>query len=72
MRVNSIAPATVLSERVQRILNEESRARVAEMSPLRRLDPPEYCAAATRFLACDSAAWMTGVTLDVASEPITL
>jgi 3-oxoacyl-[acyl-carrier protein] reductase len=66
IRVNSIAPATVLSERVERIMDEEGLDRVAAMSPLGRIGTPDDCALATLFLVSDSAAWLTGVTLDVA------
>ena len=66
IRVNSIAPATVLSERVERIMDVEGRDRVAAMSPLGRIGTPEDCALATLFLVSDSASWLTGVTLDVA------
>lgn len=72
IRVNAIAPATVLSERVERIMDEPSRARVAGMSPLGRMGTPEDCALATLFLVSDSAAWLTGVTLDVAGGRIML
>jgi 3-oxoacyl-[acyl-carrier protein] reductase len=68
--VNSIAPATVLSERVERIMDAESRARVAQMSPLGRMGTPEDCALATLFLVSDSSSWLTGVTLDVAGGRI--
>lgn len=72
IRVNSIAPATVLSERVERIMDAEARARVAEMSPLGRIGTPEDCALATLFLVSDSSSWLTGVTLDVAGGRIML
>lgn len=72
IRANCIAPATVLSERVGRIMDEESRARTAAMSPLGTLGTPEDCALATLFLASDSSSWMTGVTLDVAGGRIML
>jgi 3-oxoacyl-[acyl-carrier protein] reductase len=70
IRVNSIAPATVTSERVERIMDEEGRAKVAAMSPLGRMGTPEDCALATLFLVSDSSAWLTGVTLDVAGGRI--
>ncbi len=72
VRVNSIAPATVTSERVERIMDVDARRKVAEMSPLGRIGTPEDCALATLFLVSDSAAWLTGVTLDVAGGRIML
>jgi 3-oxoacyl-[acyl-carrier protein] reductase len=72
IRANSIAPATVASERVARIMDDEARDRTAAMSPLGRLGTPEDCALATLFLASDASSWLTGVTLDVAGGRIML
>lgn len=72
VRVNCVAPATVLSERVHRLMSEERRVEVAAMSPLGRLGEPQDVALATLFLASDSSAWLTGVTLDVAGGRIML
>lgn len=65
VRVNAIAPGTVLTERVSRIMDQEARDRTAALSPLGRIGTPEDCALSVLFLVSDSAAWMTGVTLDV-------
>jgi 3-oxoacyl-[acyl-carrier protein] reductase len=72
IRANSIAPATVGSERVERIMDEPSRAKVAEMSPLGTMGTPLDCALATLFLVSDSARWRPGVTRDVAGGRIML
>jgi 3-oxoacyl-[acyl-carrier protein] reductase len=72
IRVNCVAPATTLSERVERIMPDERRADIAAMSPLGRLGTPEDSAMATLFLASESAGWLTGVTLDVAGGRIML
>jgi 3-oxoacyl-[acyl-carrier protein] reductase len=72
VRVNCVAPATVLSERVDRLMSEERQREVAALSPLGRMGMPEDVALATLFLASDSAAWLTGVTLDVAGGRIML
>jgi 3-oxoacyl-[acyl-carrier protein] reductase len=72
IRANCIAPATVLSERVATIMDEEARDRVAAMSPLGRMGTTHDCALATLFLVSDSAAWLTGVTLDVAGGRVML
>jgi len=72
IRVNSIAPATVLSERIARIMDEESVARTAAMSPLGRMGTTEDCALATLFLVSDSAAWLTGMTLDISGGRVML
>ena len=70
IRANCVAPATTLSERVQRIMPQERRDEIAAMSPLGRLGAPEDSAMATLFLASDSASWLTGITLDVAGGRI--
>jgi 3-oxoacyl-[acyl-carrier protein] reductase len=72
IRVNCIAPATTLTERVARIMSEERHAEIAAMSPLGRMGTPEDSAAAALFLVSDSASWLTGVTLDVAGGRIML
>ena len=72
IRINAIAPATVSSERVQRIMDAEKPRQVAEMSPLGRMGTPEDCALATLFLVSDSSSWLTGVTLDIAGGRIML
>jgi 3-oxoacyl-[acyl-carrier protein] reductase len=72
VRVNCVAPATVLSERVDRLMSEERQREVAALSPLGRMGTPEDVALATLFLASDSSAWLTGVTLDVAGGRIML
>jgi 3-oxoacyl-[acyl-carrier protein] reductase len=66
VRVNCLAPATILTARVERVLDAERRAAIAAMSPLGRLGAPEDPALAALFLASESARWLTGVTLDVA------
>jgi 3-oxoacyl-[acyl-carrier protein] reductase len=72
IRANCVAPATILSERVERIMPDARRAEIAAMSPLGRLGLPEDAAAVTVFLASDAAGWLTGVTIDVAGGRIML
>ncbi len=66
VRANCLAPHTVLTEQIRRAAPEEWRERMAAAIPLRRLGTPEDVASAAVFLASDAAAWLTGVTLDVA------
>jgi 3-oxoacyl-[acyl-carrier protein] reductase len=66
VRVNCLAPHTVLVERTRRVIPEERRLRMAEEIPLGRLGTPEDVALAALFLASESSSWITGVTLDVA------
>jgi 3-oxoacyl-[acyl-carrier protein] reductase len=66
VRVNCLAPHTILTEQIQQRAPEEWRQRMVAAVPLGRLGTPEDVALAAVFLASDSAAWITGVTLDVA------
>jgi len=66
VRANCLAPHTILTEQVRRSAPEEWRERMAAAIPLRRLGTPEDVASAAVFLASDAAAFITGVTLDVA------
>jgi 3-oxoacyl-[acyl-carrier protein] reductase len=70
VRVNVLAPATILSERVKRNMDEERLQSIADLSPLGTIGVPEDPALAALFLASDSARWLTGVTLDVAGGRI--
>ena len=72
VRVNCVAPATVLSDRIRRLMPESRLAEVAALSPLGRMGDPEDVARATLFLASDTSSWLTGVTLDVAGGRIML
>jgi 3-oxoacyl-[acyl-carrier protein] reductase len=65
IRVNCIAPETILTERnLERIPREQQDALVG-MHPIRRLGTPEDVAAAAVFLASEHSAWITGIILDV-------
>jgi len=66
VRVNCLAPHTILTEQIQQRAPEEWRQKMAAAIPLGRLGTPEDVALAALFLASDSASWLTGVTLDVA------
>ena len=66
VRVNCLAPHTILTEQIQRVASQEWQEKMAAAIPLGRLGTPEDVALAAVFLASESAAWITGVTLDVA------
>jgi 3-oxoacyl-[acyl-carrier protein] reductase len=72
IRVNCLSPHTILTETVQRQMPEARQREWAAMVPLGRLGTPEDVALAALFLLSDSAAWLTGVTLDVAGGRIML
>ena len=54
VRVNCLAPHTVLVERTRRFMPEEHQRRIAAEIPLRRLGTPEDVALATLFLASET------------------
>src|SRR5512132_1938377 len=66
VRANCLAPHSILTEQIRRMAPQEWRDQVAAAVPLRRLGTPQDVALAAVFLTSDSAAWLTGVTLDVA------
>jgi 3-oxoacyl-[acyl-carrier protein] reductase len=66
IRVNCIAPATILTERNDQRIPAAQRASLIEMHPLRRLGTPDDVAEAALFLASDASGWITGQIIDVA------
>lgn len=70
IRVNCIAPETILTQRNQDRIPAGLQASLADAHPLRRLGTPHDVAAAAAFLASDDAAWITGVVLDVAGGAV--
>ena len=65
IRVNCIAPETILTERNQERIPPAQQEAMAAFHPLRRLGTAEDVARAAVFLASDDAAWITGEILDV-------
>lgn len=70
IRVNCIAPETILTERNVQQIPAGLRTTLADAHPLRRLGTPQDVAAAAAFLASDEAAWITGVVVDVAGGAV--
>ena len=70
VRVNCIAPETILTERNLERIPEAQRAQLVDAHPIKRLGTPEDIARAALFLASDSATWITGVILDVAGGAV--
>lgn len=66
VRVNCVAPSAVLTDRTAAHMPPDIQAQVALAHPIRRLGSPADVAAATLFLASESASWLTGATLDIA------
>jgi 3-oxoacyl-[acyl-carrier protein] reductase len=72
VRINCLAPDSILTERTRSYMSEDQVRQWAEAFPLGRMGAPEDVALATLFLASESSSWLTGVTLDVAGGKIML
>jgi 3-oxoacyl-[acyl-carrier protein] reductase len=70
IRVNCIAPETILTERNLEQIPAETQSALADSHPLRRLGTPRDVATAAAFLASADAAWLTGLVVDVAGGAV--
>lgn len=62
IRVNAVAPGCIETDMV-RVLGQETKDMLVEMTPLGRLGQPEDIAHAVAFLASDKASFITGQIL---------
>ena len=65
IRVNCIAPETILTEVNMERIPDPQRRTLADLHPLKRLGTPDDVAGAALFLVSEDAGWITGVVLDV-------
>jgi 3-oxoacyl-[acyl-carrier protein] reductase len=65
VRVNCIAPETILTEHNRHLIPAAQQAAWVDQHPLKRLGTPHDVAAAAVFLASDAAAWITGEVLGI-------
>lgn len=65
IRVNCIAPETILTERNQQRIPDQQKQALVEMHPIRRLGTPEDVAHAALYLGSERSSWITGMILDV-------
>jgi len=70
IRVNCIAPETILTERNNEQIPDAQKKSLIEIHPIQRLGTPEDVARAALFLVSDDAGWITGVVLDVAGGAV--
>lgn len=72
IRVNCIAPETILTERNRQRIPETQKQALVEQHPIKRLGTPEDVAHAALFLVSEEAAWISGIVLDVAGGAVML
>ena len=69
IRVNAVAPGTILTERVKQLRDEpggpEYLAEITAQHPIGRIGEPAEVANAILFLASDDASFITGTILPV-------
>jgi 3-oxoacyl-[acyl-carrier protein] reductase len=70
VRVNCLAPETILTERNQQQIPEAIQEQLRQNHPIQRLGTPDDVAEAALFLASDDSSWISGVTLDVAGGSV--
>jgi 3-oxoacyl-[acyl-carrier protein] reductase len=70
IRVNCIAPETILTDRNLEQIPVDVQAQLAESHPIQRLGTPDDVARAAVFLASDHSSWISGTTLDIAGGSV--
>jgi 3-oxoacyl-[acyl-carrier protein] reductase len=70
IRVNCLAPETILTERNAERIPEAQQKALVDAHPLKRLGTTEDVARAALYLASEEASWVTGVILDVAGGAV--
>jgi len=70
IRVNCIAPETILTERNKSMIPEAVQATLRDQHPIRRLGTTHDVAHAALFLAAENSAWISGIVLDVAGGSV--
>jgi 3-oxoacyl-[acyl-carrier protein] reductase len=71
VRVNCIAPSSILTERTEKLIPDETKQQIAALHPLGRMGTPDDVANTALFLASDASSWLTGITIDVAGGRVT-
>lgn len=70
VRVNCVAPETILTEGNQQAIPQDMQAALVATHPIRRLGTVDDVAQAVLYLASEQSAWVTGVVLDVAGGSV--
>jgi 3-oxoacyl-[acyl-carrier protein] reductase len=70
IRVNCLAPETILTERNQQQIPEAIQEQLRHAHPVQRLGTPDDVAHAALFLSSDHSSWISGIILDVAGGSV--
>jgi 3-oxoacyl-[acyl-carrier protein] reductase len=70
IRVNCLAPETILTERNQAQIPDNVKEQLRLTHPIQRLGTPDDVAHAALFLVSGRAGWISGITLDVAGGSV--
>jgi 3-oxoacyl-[acyl-carrier protein] reductase len=70
VRVNCIAPESILTERNMAQIPPDVQEQLARTHPIRRLGTPDDVARAALFLASDESPWVSGIVMDVAGGSV--
>jgi 3-oxoacyl-[acyl-carrier protein] reductase len=70
VRVNCIAPETILTDRNQQQIPDPVKERLVGDHPLKRLGTPDDVARAALFLASAQSDWITGLIVDVSGGAV--
>ena len=65
VRVNGIAPGSILTDALKTLLDEPSLQKMCDRTPMKRLGDVEDIALAALYLASPAARWVTGKVLEV-------
>ncbi len=70
IRVNCLAPETILTERNRQQIPDGMQEHLRRAHPIQRLGTPSDVADAALFLASDHSSWISGIVLDVAGGSV--
>ncbi|MDM7999785.1 MAG: glucose 1-dehydrogenase [Dehalococcoidia bacterium] len=65
VRVNGIAPGSILTDALKGLLDEPSLKKMCERTPMKRLGEVDDIALAAVYLASPAAGWVTGKILEI-------
>lgn len=70
IRVNCLAPETILTDKNRARIPGEMQTQLANDHPIRRLGTPEDVARGALYLATEESSWVTGLILDISGGAV--